>query len=184
MKKALQKIKACLPIWSAVLFIIFFIALIVNSAIEKNPAFANTVHHTVGTGIRAVISTVTSWIPFSLAEILLILSPILLFLICFFMMRRLRRSMTAGIRYFVGFLSVLSLVFTIMVFGYNPGFYGETVEEKVGIERENLSAEQLYDTAILLIDAIRADIPYVTYPENSYSEMAFSYSTAFLLWPD
>jgi len=176
MKKILQKIKACLPIWSAVLFVVFFAALIVDAVIEKNPVFANTIHHTVGTGIRAVVSTLTSWIPFSLAEMLLILSPVLLFLICFFMMKRLRRSITAGVRYFVGILSILSLVFTIMVFGYNSSFYGESVEEKVGVERENLSAEQLYDTAILLIDAIREDISHVTYPENTYSEMQFSYA--------
>ncbi len=176
MKKIFQKIKECLPIWSVVLFAVFFVALIVNAVIEKNPAFANMIHKTVGAGIRATISTLTSWIPFSFAEILLILSPVLLFTVCFFMMRRLRRSIVAGVRYFVGFLSILSLVFTVMVFGYNSGFYGESVEEKVGIEREDLSAEQLYETAVLLIDAIREEIPYVHYPENSYSEMEFSYA--------
>ena len=133
-------------------------------------------HNTVGAGIRAVMSTLTSWIPFSLAEVLLILSPVLVFLICFVMVRRLHRSLVDGIRYFVGFLSVMSLVFTILVFGYNASFYGDSVEEKVGIQRENLSKEQLYETAILLIDAIREDIPYITYPENSCSEMSFSYS--------
>ena len=92
------------------------------------------------------------------------------------MVRRLHRSLIDGIRYFIGFLSVMSLVFTILVFGYNASFYGDSVEEKVGIERENLSKEQLYETAVLLIDAIREDIPYITYPEKSYSEMSFSYS--------
>ena len=176
MKKFFSKWKACLPIWSAVLFCIFFISLIANGVIKRSPDFANAIHGTVGAGIRAVMSTVTSWIPFSLAEVLLILSPVLVFLICFVMVRRLRRSMIEGIRYFVGFLSVMSLVFTILVFGYNASFYGDSVEEKVGIEREKLSKEQLYETAILLIDAIREDIPSITYPENTYSEMSFSYS--------
>ena len=176
MKKFFSKWKACLPIWSAVLFGIFFISLIVNSVIKRNPAFANAIQNTVGAGIRAVMSTLTSWIPFSLAEVLLILSPVLLFLLCFFMVRRLNRSMIAGIRYFVGFLSIISLVFTILVFGYNASFYGEGVEEKVGIERADLSKEQLYETAILLIDAIREEIPYIDYPESSYSQMSFAYS--------
>lgn len=164
MKKTFKSLKACLPVWSAILFCIFFVSLIVDGVIKKNPGFANAIHRTVGAAIRAFMSTITSWIPFSLAEFLLILSPVLLFVICFFMIRRLRRSLTQGIRYFVGFLSVMSLVFTILVFGYNASFYGESVEEKVGIEREDLSAEQLYETAILLIDAIREDIPYVHYP--------------------
>ena len=176
MKKNFQKFKSCIPIWSAILFFIFFVSIFVNAMIKTNRDFANQVQRTVGAGIRAVMSTATSWIPFSLAEMMLILSPILLFLICFFMIRRLRCSLTAGIRYFVGFVSVLSLVFTILVFGYNASFYGESVEEKVGIEREDLSAEQLYDTAILLIDEIRKDISQVNYPEGTYSEMTFSYS--------
>ncbi|MBQ2989103.1 MAG: DUF3810 domain-containing protein [Clostridia bacterium] len=176
MKKFFKKSTAFVPVWSAVLFALFFCSLIVNGMIKNHPAFAQTIHRTVGAAMRAVMSTLTSWIPFSLAEILLILSPVLLFLVCFFMTRRLRRSLTAGIRYFVGFLSVTSLVFTILVFGYNASFYGEKIETTIGLERNDLAPEQLYDTAILLIDAIREDIPDVYYPEGSYSEMRFSYS--------
>ena len=65
------------------LFCIFFVSLIVNGVIKRNLDFANTIHGTVGAGIRAVMSTVTSWIPFSLAEIILMLTPIWLFLLIF-----------------------------------------------------------------------------------------------------
>ncbi len=176
MKKFFEKIRSCLPIWSAVLFGVFFISLIANAIIKINPAFANVAHNTVGAFVRALLATLTSWIPFSLAEMLLILSPVLVFLICWRMCRRLKRSLTEGIRYFVGFLSVVSLVFSVLVFGFNTGFYSEGVEKKVDFERENLSPEQLYETAILLIDAIREDLPYVSYPEGTASEMTFSYA--------
>lgn len=177
MKKVFQKIKSVFPLWSIILFGLFIISLIVNSAIKTNPTLANAVQSTAGAWIRATLAAVTSWIPFSLAEMMLILSPVLVFLICFFMIRRLKRSFIAGIRYFVGFLSVISLVFTVLVFGYNASFYSEGVEAKVDFEREDLSAEQLYDTAILMIDAIREDLPHVSYPENTYSEMTFSYAS-------
>ena len=176
MKKIFEKIKSCLPIWSVILFGIFFVSMISNAIIKRNPVFADGVHKTVGAFVRAFMAMLTSWIPFSLAEILLILSPILVFLICLGMCKRMKRSLTAGIRYFVGFLSVISLVFSILVFGFNAGFYSEGVEKKVDFEREDLSPEQLYETAILMIDAIREDLPYVSYPEGTYSEMTFSYS--------
>ena len=176
MKKIFEKIKSCLPIWSAVLFGIFLVSLIVNEVIKANPAFADGVHNTVGAAVRAVMAALTSWIPFSLAEMLLILSPVLVGLICWRMCKALKRSVTEGIRYFVGFLSLISIVFTVLVFGYNAGFYSKGVEEKVDFEREDLSAEQLYETAILLIDAIREDLPYVSYPEGTYSQMTFSYA--------
>ena len=176
MKKYFEKIKICLPIWSVILFGIFFVSLIVNAVIKNSPSFANFIHNTVGMFIRTVLAAVTSWIPFSLAELLLILSPVLVFLICLRMCKHLKHSLTEGIRYFVGFLSLISLVFTTLVFGYNAGYYSEGVEEKVNIERENLSPEQLYETAILMIDAIREDLPHVSYPKGTYSQMTFSYS--------
>ena len=176
MKELFKKIKNCFPIWSVVLFAVFFISLIVNALIKVNSSFADGVHNTVGAFVRGAMATLTSWIPFSLAETLLILSPILVGLICWRMCKRLKRSLTAGLRYFVGFLSVISLVFSVLVFGFNAGFYSEGVEEKVDFEREDLSSEQLYETAILLIDAIKEDLPYVSYPENSYSQMTFSYA--------
>ena len=77
MKKYFEKIKICLPIWSVILFGIFFVSLIVNAVIKNSPSFANFIHNTVGVFIRTVLAAVTSWIPFSLAELLLILSPVL-----------------------------------------------------------------------------------------------------------
>ena len=176
MKKVFEKIKTCLPIWSAVLFGIFFVSLIINAVIKVNPAFADGVHNTVGAFVRTVLAALTSWIPFSLAEILLILSPVLVGLICWRMCKHMMHSITQGIRYFVAVLSVISIVFSVLVFGFNAGFYSEGVEKKVDFKRENLSPEQLYETAILLIDAIREDLPYVSYPENTYSQMTFSYA--------
>ena len=176
MKHFLKRAKNCFPCWSVVLFCLFGISLIVNAFIENNTAFSHAIHSTIGAGIRTALATLTSLIPFSLAEFLLLLSPVILFLICFFMIRRLRRSLTAGIRYFIGFLSVMSLVVTVFIFGYHSCFYNENVEKTIGIERKDLSPEQLYDTAVLLIDAIRAEIPYVTYSETELSEMTFSYS--------
>ena len=116
MKKFFGKIKSCLPIWSVVLFGIFFVSLIINTVIKFSPAFADGVHNTVGAFVRGTMATLTSWIPFSLAEVLLILSPVLVFFICWRMCKRLKRSLTAGIRYFVGFLSVMSVVFSVLVF--------------------------------------------------------------------
>jgi hypothetical protein len=49
------------------------------------------------------------------------------------------------------------------------------VDRTVGIERRELSAEDLYETALILVEDIRNDLPYVTYPTKTYSAMTFSY---------
>ena len=176
MKKAMKKIEECLPFWSAMLFLFFEVALIVELIAKLSPAVANLIHGSVGNVIRSVLAVLTGWIPFSFAEFLLIVSPVLVGMICYAIIKGIRKSITAGIRRFVAFLSVVSLVYTILVFGYNTGFYADGVEQKVGIERKDLSAEELYETAVLLIEQISEDVPYVFYPKNTYSAMDFSYS--------
>lgn len=175
-KKVWDTLLRCVPIWSAILFILFGAAVVVSFLVKKSGALANALHETVGVGIRAVMATLTTWIPISLAEFLLISSPILLALLIIAVTRRVKRSPVEGIRFCVALLSLVSVVYTISAFGYEPGFYVESVEEKLDIEREDLSPEQLYETAMILVDEIEKDLPYVSFPQNTYSAMTFSYS--------
>lgn len=175
MKKFLKRMRVYVPIWSAVLILVFLLALGVDALYKVSMPFATALHRTLGAAIRAVLATLTSWIPFSFAEGLLLVSPVLVFMICFTLVRRFRVSLAKGIRYFVGFLSMISLVFSVLIFGYDAGYYSEGVEKQVGIEREDLSAEQLYETAHLLIEEIKKDIDAVPYPKDTYSAMPFSY---------
>ena len=176
MKNFFEKTKRVIPLWSLCLFGLFLAALVFNALFTKSASLSDFIHNTVGAFIRSSLALLTSWIPFSLAECLLILSPLLVGLICFGLVRRMKHSVTAGIRYFAGFLSLLSLVFTVLIFGYNAGYYSDGVEKKVDFKRSDLSAEQLYDTAMIMIEQIKEDLPYVSYPQNTYSAMTFSYS--------
>lgn len=175
MKKIWSAVRRTVPIWSAVLFVLFIGALIMNQVIHKSGAVANAIHDTVGVGIRTVMTTLTTWIPISFAEFLLISSPLLLILLIIGIVRHVKRSPAEGIRFCVAILSLVSVIYTISVFGYETGFYTESVTEKVDIEREDLSPEQLYDTAMILVEQIERDIPYVSFPQKTYSAMTFSY---------
>ena len=175
MKKIFKKIRAIVPIWSMILFLFFLTALIFNFLYEKSPSLANGIHTTLGAFLRMTLATLTNWIPISLAEFLLLTSHVLVTCICVALIRRLKRSLTEGIRYFVSFLSLLSLVFTFVAFGYNAGYYSEGVEKKLDFERHDLSPEELYQTALSLIDGIEETLPGVTYPRSTYSAMPFSY---------
>ncbi|MBQ9747443.1 MAG: DUF3810 domain-containing protein [Clostridia bacterium] len=175
-KKLHQTLSRYIPTWSAVLLALCAASLVLTAAIHRSPALATALHGTVGAVIRAVLATLTSWIPFSLAEFLLLGSPMLVGLLTILLLRRTRRSMAEGVRTTVAILSVVSLFYTLSVFGNEPGFYVDTVDKTVGIEREDLSPEQLYETAVLLVEDIREDLPAVSYPRGTYSAMTFSYS--------
>ena len=57
MKKIWNTVRRTVPIWSAVLFVLFIGALIMNQVIHKSGAVANAIHDTVGVGIRTVMTT-------------------------------------------------------------------------------------------------------------------------------
>lgn len=175
-KKIWDTIRTCVPIWSVILFILFFVSLILTFFVKRSVALAGALHETVGVGIRALLTTLTSWIPISLAEFILIASPILIALLAIAVFRHVKRSYFHAIRFCVAALSIISVMYTLSAFGYEPGFYVESVEEKLDIQREDLSAEQLYETAMILVDEIEKDLPHVSFPQKTYSAMTFSYS--------
>ena len=154
----------------------FIAALVVHAVAKKSVAFADAIHNTVGVGVRAVMATITNWIPFSLAEFLLLSSPILLTFLIMALVRRLKRSNLAGIRYTVTILSLISFVYALFVFGFGTGYYASPVADKVGIERRKLTPEELYETALILIEDVKEELPYVSFPQDTYSAMTFSYS--------
>lgn len=176
MKKTWQTVKKCVPLWSAVLFVLFIAALVVKEVARHSVGFADFIHDTSGVVIRSALAYLTNYIPFSLAEFLLLASPLLIALICIAIGRRVKRSPLAGIRYCAGFLSIVLLVYSLFIFGYGTGYYGKTIDEKLGLERDGVSAEELYNTAIALMDAAREDIDEVFYPQGTYSAMRFSYA--------
>ncbi len=174
-KKHVRTVFRYIPIWSAILLALCAVSLILTAVIHRSEAFATALHNTVGAVIRTVLSTITSCIPFSLAEFLLLASPILFILLILFLVHRMKRGMAEGIRSAVALLSLVSLVYTFSVLANEPGFYVATVDETVQIEREDLSPEQLYETAMILVEDVRRDLPYVSYPKGTYSAMTFSY---------
>lgn len=176
MKKTWQTVKKYVPLWSVVFFALFVAALIVKEVAKYEEGFADFVSDSSGVVIRAALAYLTNYIPFSLAEFLLLASPVFIVLICMAIGRRVRRSPAAGIRYCAGFLSIVLLVYSLFIFGYGTGYYGKTIDEKLGLERDGVSAEELYDTAIALMDAVREDIDEVFYPQDTYSAMRFSYA--------
>ncbi len=176
MKKIGNVLRRCVPLWSAILLGVFGVSLIVNGIIKQNTAFAEAVHTTIGAGIRAVLAALTSWIPISLAEFLLISSPIWVVLLVVAIVRRVNRSHWEGIRFCAGVLSLVSLVYSVSTFGYEGGFYGKSIEEKLNLEPQELSAEQLYETSVILLNEIKEDLPYVSFPRGTYSAMTFSYA--------
>lgn len=140
------------------------------------PAFADLFNGTVSAVLRRVLAYLTNIFPFSVAETLLIASPFILGFLLYYGIRYRNKTLRDALLYCGSILSVLVLVLQIFVFAFAPGYYGQTIDKKLGIERKDVSAEELYETACILIEKINAENDAVLYLGDGFSLMPYGYS--------
>lgn len=164
------------PVWSMVLFAIAICALTVELIAKSNVAFAEAINESAGRVIRLILAKSTSFIPFSLAETFLLCSPVLIAILVMLVIRAGNKSLKSLIKFTAGILSLITLIYSTFVFGFGAGYYGKTIDEKLGLDRKDVSAQELYDTARLLLSGAEKELENVTFPEGTYSSMMFSYA--------
>lgn len=159
----------------------FFSALALGSlamlfVIRNNSDVATALNRTTGRAIRFVLAKIFGIFPFSFVEMLLISLPILVGLIIFAFIRKGRRGLCHVTRLFCGLMCVVFAVFSAFVFGYEMTYYGSTVEEDIGVERRDLSPDELKSAALMLLDGINGVIDEVPYLESGESVMPWTFS--------
>lgn len=163
------------PVWCMALFVMALIALGFEIYSRFDPVFADAVCETCGRAVRLVLAKITDPLPFSLAEALLLSSPIIVGIIVIVIIRAGNVSAKRLVSTTVAVLSLISVIYSTFVFGYGTGYYGRTIDKKLGMRRAAVSSEELYLTALKLMDGAASELDSVIYPEGTYSYMGCSY---------
>lgn len=128
-------LKAC-PIPCTVAFAVGIIALTVHLISGVSSAFADFIARYIGGTVRFVLAKATGWIPFSLAEMLVILSPIILAVLIVFAVKAVRSTKkNAYMRYMCFLLAVITTLYSLFVFTIGTAYKGTTLYEKLGVEK-------------------------------------------------
>ena len=174
-KKKKFDITEYFPVWCMALIAMAIVAGGFEIYSRFDPVFADAVSDTCGRAIRTALAKITSPLPFSLAETLLLSSPIVIGAIVTVIVRAGNVSTKRLIRTTVVLLSLISVIYSAFVFGYGTGYYGRTIDKKLGMKRSDVSAEELYLTALRLLDGAEEELRNVVYPEGTYSYMNCTY---------
>ena len=139
-----------------------------------SPSFADFFNRYVSSGVRAFLGLITSVLPFSLAEILLILLiPALVF------------AMVIAFKYYCDtwknvlifsakLLSAAALIMSLFVFTLGTGYHGSTLDEKLGLDRNEVSKDELRYTAEILTQYVNELSPDIEFEPESFSVMPYS----------
>jgi hypothetical protein len=116
----------------------------------------------------------TGWIPFSFGEFILILSPILITAAVIYGSTRYVDTWREVFIYCGSLLSVIAFIFSAFTFGFAPAYRGSTLDKKLDIDRQKVSAEELYETALILAEKVNEESENIAYnPKTGFSVMPY-----------
>ena len=157
-----------------VLYGLAAVSLVLYIVMTKSPAFADGFNQTVSAALRSVLSLLTGWIPFSVGEAVILLLPLALFLVLRHAVRHRCGSWKAAGVYVGILLSVALTLFTSFTFTFAAGYRGTPLDEKLELERSPVSAQELYDTAVILIENINRETAEVEFIREGFSVMPYT----------
>jgi hypothetical protein len=161
---------------SLALFVVALIAGGVLFVSYRSIAFSDYFNRNISSVFRFTLAKITDLLPFSLAETIVFCLPIFIVLAIIHAVKLTKKSAAKNCRYIMALLSVLSLLFSLFVLNFATAYRGSTLEVKLGLDRENVSADQLKATAQALLDHLDSLIGDVQFNYGSSSVMPYSLS--------
>lgn len=165
--------KRALPRYAIVFFCVTGLSLILWLIAIPCTRFADWFHRVIGGVLRTVLGVMTSPLPFSLAEMLLYLLPILLIVLVW---RKTRRTLSRQeiLRLLASICSVAGLLFSLFTVSFGIGHRTTPLPQKMGIEVRTITASELKNTAVYLIQQINSTVDGVRFGEDGFSGMPYS----------
>lgn len=164
-----------LPRFAIAFYISAGVSLLLFLGFLVSEPFADLFNKYVSSVFRAFMARLTGWIPFSLAEFFVIMLPIIVVVASGYAMKRYSDSWRDVWIYCGTALSLLALFFSLFTIGFAPAYRGSRVDKKLGMQRADVSAEELYETALLLSEAVNREVGDIIFAENGASVMPYGY---------
>ena len=152
---------------------LFLFSLCLFAAFHLFPAFAAGYNGTVGHFFRRTLAALTNFLPFSLAEILLMLLPLFLVLLGFYAARRRCGSWRETGRFLLSVCLALSLFFSLFVFSFAAGYATPSLRERLSLPKTGVNAETLEKTARALAAELENLQYSVDFDESGASVMPY-----------
>jgi hypothetical protein len=170
------KDKVRLPLVCKIIYVIAALCALLYIAFLLSPKFSDFFNANISPFIRIPLAKLTGWIPFSLAELLLLFAP---FAVVAFVALGIKKYSSSWRRVLVYCLTILSLaayVFSTFTLGFVPAYRGSTLDQKMELDKQPVSAEELFDTALIVtseLNALKGKISYSV--ASDFSIMPYGY---------
>ncbi len=170
-----KKIKL-LPIPVILILTLSVISAFIYIGFSFSITFSDFVMKYLGTPVRFLLAKATNLLPFSLAEFILMSSPIILLAVSYIAIKKYSHSWRATCAFMIRASCVLLCIWIIFVLGFAGGYKGTSLDKKLSLERKKVSADELFDTAVMLLENANKEAEEVLFMSNGESLMPYSFS--------
>lgn len=169
--------KKRLPLWCIVCFTLAAVSTILYLVFRLSPVFSDWFNEHISSIGRRLLSYLTVWIPFSTAELLILLLPVILVALIVIGYRSCDDDSARSLWIYAGKLSsLLCIIWIIFVWNFAAGYSGKTLDKRLDLERTEVSAAELHQTALILSEQLQELSDEILFAdEEGSSVMPYSY---------
>lgn len=168
--------KKKLPLICKILYLLAAISAVLYFIFTKSAVFSDWFNSHVSLWGRRLLSYLTVWIPFSAAECLLLLIPVIMVTLILIAKRSYCDTWHSAWIFTAKLGSAICVIWIIFVWNFAPGYYGTTLDKKLELDRQKVSANELYQTALILVTELNELSEGLILPgESNSSVMPYSY---------
>lgn len=163
------------PLFAKIALILFAACIVIYIISALSDSFADFFNLHIAGAFRFMLAQITNLIPISIAELLLILSPVLLGLVLWYLLKFRCKTQRAALISIVCILSTASLLFSSFVLTFSSGYRGSTLSRKLELDEEAISANELYQSTLYLADKVNELSQDIEYGDDGFSIMPYGY---------
>ena len=169
--------KMKLPLICKIIYAISAFCVVLYAAFVLSPDFSDFFNKNISPIVRITLAKLSGWIPFSLAEFLLLLIPVIVVtIVCIGVKHYASSWRNVGV-FCLAVLSIGAYVFSTFTLGFVPAYRGTRLDKKMGLDKQPVSADELLLTADYILGELIDLSESVEYREaDNFSVMPYSYA--------
>ena len=126
----------------------------INIGYLLSPRFADAFNAGPSSHIRMFMARLTGWLPFSLAEFIVLGSPVIAAAVIAVAVRKAGRGSRFFVRTLTGLLSFAVFLYAMFVFSFGAGYRTTSLSRRLGLERQKVTTEELAGTMRITVDKL------------------------------
>lgn len=158
---------------SAVLLVAGLLGFIVHILSISSQRFADFINSTVSSALRFILAKIFNIFPFSFAEFLLFLSPVIVTVTVYLAVKCAKGKGVYVIRALSAVLSMAAGVYFCFSVGFAPAYRTTALCENLGISQREVSTKELYEVTLTVIEEISPLCEKVDFQADGASLMPY-----------